>query len=134
MMMYPMWSTVPGGMSSPDEQWFFSIFHAVSAFCNAGFSLCTNSLESFHGAWGVYLVIVPLILIGGLGFGVLYNISHVLWHRFWKMIRQQSCPERCFQMGQPVRLAASKQDRSGEQCIAGAGRNGDDIVLRAFFH
>lgn len=148
VMMYPMWSTVPGGMSSPDEQWFFSIFHAVSAFCNAGFSLCSDSLESFHGAWGVYLVIVPLILIGGLGFGVLYNISHVLWHRFWKMIRQQSCPERCFQMGQPVRLQLQSKIvlvSSALLVLVGTGmilffehfsieQHTDDGFLSALFH
>ncbi|NLW82860.1 MAG: hypothetical protein GXY41_00400 [Phycisphaerae bacterium] len=104
VMMYPMWSTVPGMVASPDEQWFFSIFHAVSAFCNAGFSLCTNSLELFHGAWGVYGVIAPLIIVGGLGFGVLHNIACVLWFRFWRMIRRQSCPEHFFKMNPPVRL------------------------------
>lgn len=104
VLMYPMWSSVPGVVASPDEQWFFSIFHAVSAFCNAGFGLCSDSLERFHGVWEVYGVIAPLIVIGGLGFSVLYDISHVVWGRFWRMIRRQSCPELCFQAGVPIRL------------------------------
>ena len=104
VLMYPMWNSVPGTVATTDEQWFYSIFHAVSAFCNAGFSLYPDSLESFHGSWGVYGVIGLLILLGGFGFGVLLNITHLLLCRFWRMIRRHSCPEYLFKMRQPVRL------------------------------
>ncbi|GAB4179138.1 MAG: TrkH family potassium uptake protein [Calditrichia bacterium] len=60
--------------SSPGEAIYSSIFHSVSAFCNAGFSLNSNSLESFSGNYGVLLTIGSLIIIGGLGFPVLINI------------------------------------------------------------
>lgn len=47
---------------------FYSIFHAISAFCNAGFDLFGNSLESFQKNPYVLLVLSLLIVAGGLGF------------------------------------------------------------------
>jgi len=49
-----------------------SIFHSVSGFCNAGFSLQTDSLVPFQSNPGIVLTVAFLIIIGGLGFGVLY--------------------------------------------------------------
>ena len=59
------------------EKWFSSIFHSISAFCNAGFSLYSDSLIGFSGRWQVYGVVSTLIILGGLGFGVLYDIAVV---------------------------------------------------------
>lgn len=60
------------------ENWtirlFYAIFHSVSAFCNAGFSLFTNSLEHLHNQTGILICISGLIIAGGLGFPVLFNI------------------------------------------------------------
>ena len=50
---------------------FSSVFHAVSAFCNAGFSLQPDSLVAWRGNWGINLVIIGLIVIGGIGFSVI---------------------------------------------------------------
>ena len=47
---------------------FFSVFHAVSAFCNAGFDLFGNSLEGFTQNPLVMMTIASLIFFGGLGF------------------------------------------------------------------
>ncbi len=47
---------------------YFSLFHAISAFCNAGFDLFGNSLEGFQQNPLVILTIASLILFGGLGF------------------------------------------------------------------
>lgn len=54
----------------------FSIFHSVSAFCNAGFDLMGNfaSLENYSGDWIILLTISFLIICGGLGFTVIINI------------------------------------------------------------
>lgn len=58
---------------------YSAIFHAVSAFCNAGFSLQGNSLMSWHGNLGVNLVFMALIVLGGLGFSVIVELqSHAL--------------------------------------------------------
>jgi trk system potassium uptake protein TrkH len=50
---------------------FSAIFHAVSAFCNAGFSLYPDSLIRWQDRWGVNLVFIALIILGGIGFSVL---------------------------------------------------------------
>jgi len=50
---------------------FFAVFHAISAFNNAGFDLFGTSLEGFVGDVVVNLVISFLIIAGGLGFFVL---------------------------------------------------------------
>lgn len=50
---------------------WFSLFHSISAFCNAGFDLLgDNSLIKYSGDWMVCLTIMLLIIIGGLGFTV----------------------------------------------------------------
>ncbi|MFP4374430.1 MAG: TrkH family potassium uptake protein [Spirochaetaceae bacterium] len=51
-----------------------SVFHAVSAFCNAGFSLFSDNLERFAGSPAVTGSIMVLIVIGGLGFVVLEDV------------------------------------------------------------
>jgi trk system potassium uptake protein TrkH len=54
---------------------FSALFHAVSAFCNAGFSLYSDSLVAWRGLWGINLVIMFLIIAGGLGFSVLVELQ-----------------------------------------------------------
>ena len=55
---------------------FYSIFHSISAFCNAGFDLFGNfsSLTGFSGNYFIMIVISILIVVGGLGFAVLLEI------------------------------------------------------------
>ena len=47
---------------------FYGLFHSVSAFCNAGFSLFTNNLEIFKYDKLINLTISFLIILGGIGF------------------------------------------------------------------
>jgi trk system potassium uptake protein TrkH len=51
-----------------------SLFQAVSAFCNAGFSTFTNSLEPYSGNLLINAVICVLIITGGLGFPVIAEL------------------------------------------------------------
>ena len=53
---------------------FYSIFHSISAFCNAGFDLFGTSLVGYSNNIVVILVISVLIIIGGLGFTVLLEL------------------------------------------------------------
>ena len=53
---------------------WFGIFHAVSAFNNAGFSLFSDNLIQYRGDFVVNLVITTLIIIGGIGFLVISDI------------------------------------------------------------
>lgn len=48
-----------------------AVFHSISAFCNAGFSLFSDSLTGYRGHAGVVLTVAGLILLGGIGFPVL---------------------------------------------------------------
>lgn len=50
---------------------FSALFHAISAFCNAGFGLYSTSLMQWQGHWGINSVIMILIVLGGIGFSVL---------------------------------------------------------------
>ncbi|GAA0181905.1 TrkH family potassium uptake protein [Clostridium sediminicola] len=59
---------------------YFSIFHSISAFCNAGFDLTGNSLIPYSQSVVVMLVISGLIIIGGLGFTVwaeIYSLKDI---------------------------------------------------------
>jgi len=59
------------------DQWFYSVFHSISAFCNAGLSLFDNSFIQYNRSWQIYIVVCPLIILGGLGFSVLYDIANI---------------------------------------------------------
>jgi len=53
---------------------YLGIFHSVSAFCNAGFSLFTDSLVIYQNDAVINLTIMALIILGGLGFIVILDI------------------------------------------------------------
>ena len=55
-----------------------SVFHAVSAFCNAGFGLHEESLAAYRAVWSVNLVVMTLIIVGGIGFPVLRDLSLIV--------------------------------------------------------
>ncbi|MBQ7925528.1 MAG: Trk family potassium uptake protein [Lachnospiraceae bacterium] len=65
---------------------YFSVFHSISAFCNAGFDLMGgttgqfSSLTGYVGDWYVNIVIMLLIFIGGLGFFVWYDLGSKRFH------------------------------------------------------
>jgi trk system potassium uptake protein TrkH len=53
---------------------YSAVFHAVSAFCNAGFSLQADSLAGYVSDPVVNWVVMAEIVVGGLGFGVLMDL------------------------------------------------------------
>lgn len=61
------------GYAFPRAVWH-GLFHAGSAYNNAGFALYTDSLESFAGDPWIILTIAALIIIGGLGFPVIIEL------------------------------------------------------------
>ncbi|MFO7974048.1 MAG: potassium transporter TrkG, partial [Candidatus Hydrogenedentota bacterium] len=68
-----------------DSVWvaaYHSFFHAVSAFCNAGFSTFSDSLMSFQANSGVNTVVCTLIVFGGLGFVVIQSLFVAIRNRF----------------------------------------------------
>lgn len=54
---------------------YLSVFHSISAFCNAGFSLFSDSFISHQSDPVINVVICVLIVLGGLGFVVVYDIT-----------------------------------------------------------
>ena len=70
LFLYYFWHNLP----TNHHPLFLSVFHAVSAFCNAGFSLFSDSLVRFNTHPAVNLIFIILIIIGGLGFLVLLEI------------------------------------------------------------
>lgn len=57
---------------------YSAFFHSVSAFCNAGFSLYSDSLTHWAGHGGINMVFIVLITAGGLGFYVLNECADYL--------------------------------------------------------
>lgn len=60
------------------------LFHSISAFCNAGFSLYRDSLMRFADDWWITSTMGALVFLGGIGFVVLFNITHFY---FWRKNR-----------------------------------------------
>ncbi len=85
ILLYPMFAET---IESFGDRVFYCIFHAVSAFCNAGFALQGDSLIGYRNEWPVYFSIMPLIVIGGLGFPVLEDL--VGWARSYLGKRQET--------------------------------------------
>lgn len=65
-------------MSVGDAAWS-GVFHAVSSFNNAGFSLYSDNLMGFVSDPVVNLTIAGLIIVGGLGFPVIMEIRRLGW-------------------------------------------------------
>ena len=59
---------------------YHSIFHSISAFCNAGFSLFSDSLVSFVDNPLLNFTITTLIILGGIGFAVLIDLYRYVMH------------------------------------------------------
>lgn len=92
-VLYMIWDGQPVGWTAQTKIWQ-SVFHSVSAFCNAGFSLnpvpvgssaallgSPENLEGFAHVPGVALTIGSLIVLGGLGFMVLTAMGAHILHR-----------------------------------------------------
>jgi len=63
---------------------FSAIFHSISAFCNAGFTLFDKSLTAYSAEPIVNSTIMILIVVGGLGFWVVNDLYNHLRSRFTK--------------------------------------------------
>ncbi len=79
-VLFTIWRSIRPTWSIVETLWQ-SVFHSVSAFCNAGFSLNANNLEGFAGSPATCTVIGSLIVLGGLGFAVLTAVGAISLHR-----------------------------------------------------
>jgi Trk-type K+ transport system membrane component len=69
------------------EHVFFAMFHAVSAFCNGGFSTLGNSLydQTFRFNYAFQLVIIITFILGGLGFPIVVNLLKYIKYQIFKL-------------------------------------------------
>ncbi len=102
--MFGMWDDVPERVGNLREQWFCSIFHSISAFCNAGFSLFNDSMVGYNRSWQVYLVMAPLIILGGLGFGVHYDLFSIATEKVKRFFKGRFNKEYRFSREAPKRM------------------------------
>ncbi|MBU4304137.1 MAG: TrkH family potassium uptake protein [Candidatus Omnitrophica bacterium] len=63
---------------NPLQCLYISVFHSISAFCNAGFSLFSDSLVGFAGDVTINMTVAFLIIFGGIGFIVVEDI----WNKY----------------------------------------------------
>jgi trk system potassium uptake protein TrkH len=113
-----LWFAVEGRDLGEHNRLWWSVFHSVSAFCNAGFSLSRTSLAPFAGDAAVLGIVAALIVIGGLGFAVHMDLlglrpvslATLRWLR-WRLFESVSWPWRhaVFQGECPPRLALSSR-------------------------
>ncbi len=72
------------GDYEPMQAIYFGVFHSISAFNNAGFSLFSDSLGGYQNDWVVSLTVALLIVSGGIGFIVYrelyqYNVAKQIY-------------------------------------------------------
>lgn len=98
-----IWSDIHGTMGMDlQEELAFSAFHAISAFCNAGFSTLPGNLGNplvMTGHNPFYIYISLLIILGGIGFPILVNFKDIaVYHlrRVWNFLRTWNWDGRRF--------------------------------------
>jgi potassium uptake TrkH family protein len=80
-----IWTSTDAGLGS--AAWS-GLFHAISSFNNAGFSLYPDSMIRFSSDWLILLPLMTSIIIGGLGFPVLVDLRRV--GRRWRLLTLHS--------------------------------------------
>ncbi len=70
-----LWLAWRGDVGAARAAWL-AVFHTVSAFCNAGFSLFSDSLVGFRERPALVLTVAFLIVFGGLGFPVIQDLRY----------------------------------------------------------
>ena len=94
--MAVIWLSVHGTLGMTlQEELFFSAFHSVSAFCNAGFSTLPGGMGNpavMQGHNLLYITLGLLIALGGIGFPILVNLYETVAYylqagKFWLLRR-----------------------------------------------
>jgi trk system potassium uptake protein TrkH len=66
---------------------YYGIFHSISAFCTAGFSLFSDSMSQYQFNYGINITTYLITMAGGLGFVVLYDVFSKLKNKNLKFCR-----------------------------------------------
>ena len=109
---------------------YSAVFHSISAFCNAGFSIYSDSLEGLRGNPVFMTVIMLLIFMGGIGHAVLGELA--IWaRRRWRSRRTGESPHR-FSLNAQIALKVSLLlIVVGALLIGFSGTTSQDPVARA---
>lgn len=95
LLMTPLWQFPEGSSPGFARRLGLSLFHSISAFCNAGFDITGDSLVPYRRSPLSLVVIATLIILGGIGFPVLFDVARRcaagLRHR---LLRRGSAPAR----------------------------------------
>lgn len=84
----------PSVITSFGDRLFFSFFHAISGFCNAGFSTLSNGLyeTAFRFNYPLHLYLSFLLILGGIGFPIMFNcykyLKHMIFNRLLPFTRK----------------------------------------------
>jgi trk system potassium uptake protein len=73
-ILFVHWS-IQARFATVGETLYHAIFHSVSAFCNAGFSLNYDSIMKFNDDGITVITMAVLIIIGGIGFLVVMDVK-----------------------------------------------------------
>ncbi len=81
----------PTLFKSQFDRVFFSIFHAISAFCNAGFSTLPNSMyeSSYRYNYSLQFIVILTFMFGALGFPIISNIVSWIKHQFLTLTKSR---------------------------------------------
>ncbi len=85
ILLFVTWSL--SGEFGLGTRLYYSLFHSVSAFCNAGFSLFSDNLEHFKDNLAINLIVTFLVIFGGLGFITVVNLLHYFHFGIFKKER-----------------------------------------------
>lgn len=96
LLLSTMWPELPLG-----ERAFWSAFHSVSAFCNAGFTLTADNLIGDGTRWQAWGVIGNLIIFGGLGFATVQSVAQAISRRWraWRARRRDDISSKTQLLG-----------------------------------
>jgi len=78
----------PNQFTSEFERIYFSIFHSISSFNNAGFSTLPNGLYeyTYRFNYPLHIIISFLFILGGLGFPIVFNIFNYFKYAILRVI------------------------------------------------
>jgi len=66
---------------------YISVFHSISAFCNAGFALFNNNFMNYTDSYLLNFTICALIVLGGIGFPVVFEIYNLAFKKRNKRVK-----------------------------------------------
>lgn len=120
---------------SPGHAAWHALFHAVSAFCNAGFTLSDSGLMAYQSDLAFNLTIGLLIIVGGIGFPVWLELARRHVHRRRRELQTLSLHTRLVLLGTAGLLVTGMLSvllLESDNVLEGRGWG--DRLLIAFFH